>query len=180
MFPPDVIPLNLPGRRHAQWVLVVPMESRPMAVNAAFFREIKQDHQPLREVLNTIQLFSIAGVFVSRQGDLLVRHLGQLLDLLRFHFYLEEAYGYFESPRVADPEVARRAAELRRQHIGLINELESLYGASQRVVGESAWHPARTEVADALKGFLNRLQQHERQENELIDSVQNSQSGAST
>src|SRR5690606_18222336 len=122
---------------NAQAVREVPMAIRTttVTINAAFLREIKEDNQRLKELLAELrQVLGEPGMpdLVSRHT--LIEKLGDLRDQLATHFALEEAFGYFDEPLIAAPQLAERAEELRQEHAhlfvwfcGLVDEAEDEY-----------------------------------------------------
>jgi hypothetical protein len=169
--PHEFIPLSLTAGRNSRWVLPMPWEGRAVTVNAAFFREIKDENRGLQEVINTVKLFAIAGVYRSGEGVVLARHLKELRQQIRMQFALEQAYGYFDGPISVDPETSRRATALRAEHAELWSELESLYGQARRAVNEPAGKSVRVALADRVDALVERFELHQRDENELIQFV---------
>lgn len=65
-------------------------------VNAAFFREIKEDHHQLQRLLERIRQIVGQPQALPNDWKEFISLLADLRDQLAFHFALEEAYGYFE------------------------------------------------------------------------------------
>ncbi|MCA9131191.1 MAG: hemerythrin domain-containing protein [Planctomycetales bacterium] len=88
-------------------------------VNAAFFQEIKEDHQQLKHVLGKLAKLTSLGPAINNHGNKLTSLLAELRDQLAFHFALEEAYGYFEDAIERAPRFHEQAGKLRSQHAEL-------------------------------------------------------------
>lgn len=95
-------------------------------VNAAFFREIKEDHHQLHCILDKLrQMVSSPPALANHLRDFSERTV-ELRDQLAFHFTLEEAYGYFEDAIERAPRFHDQAGRLRDQHSDLYLKAEQV------------------------------------------------------
>ncbi len=139
-------------------------------VNAAFFREIKEDHKQLHCLLDRIrELIHLRPALINHFKEFSIL-LSELRDQLAFHFALEEAYGYFEDAIERAPHFHDLAGHLRDQHA-------ELYMLAQRIAENSAnvSHDATAvdEIAEQFVAFDTALKTHESAELRLIlDALQ--------
>ena len=141
---------------------------RTLAVNAAFLQEIKDDNQQLRDVLCTTQ-----GLLQNHSGhrsDLRqwTEALAELRDQLAMHFALEDAYGYFEDAVVHAPRLSQQAELLRGQHVELFLDICRLADRADLLLHERLAARHLHNLSHSFFAFVDRLQAHEREENELI------------
>lgn len=135
-------------------------------VNAAFFQEIKQDHQQLQCLLDRIRELLVTRPALRNHFREFAKLLADLRDQLAFHFSLEEAYGYFEDAVERAPRFHVPAGRLRDQH-------SQLYVMAQRISENAAAmsHPSSADVnqlADQFVAFDTALKVHESAELKLI------------
>ena len=87
-----------------------------LGINAAFLREIKDDHRELRRLLDeTVNLLSRASR-ARMPTQRIMSLLESLRDQFALHFSLEEAFGYFEDAISVAPRLSTRADRLRGEH----------------------------------------------------------------
>ncbi len=132
-------------------------------VNAAFFREIKDDHQHLQSLLDRTRHLAANRPAIVNHAKEFVQLLADLRDQLAFHFTLEEAYGYFEDAIERAPRFHDQAGRLRNQH-------SELYVMAQRIAECAVALPA-IEIDDVVEQFLTfdlALKAHESAELRLI------------
>ncbi len=134
-------------------------------LNAAFFREIKEDHQQLKAVLNRLRELISQRRAIGNHRRELATILAELCDQLAFHFTLEEAYGYFEDAVERAPRFHDQAGRLRNQH-------PQLYVMCQEIAESAAACVASgtdlDTVVDQTIAFDRALQAHESAEVSLI------------
>src|SRR6187401_724617 len=92
-----------------------------LTVNAAFLQEIKEVNQELWSLLADLRHRCQRPIAPSH-CRLLIDRLCQLRDQLALHFSLEEAYGYFDDPLDAAPQLGHRAEQLRGEHRDLYGD----------------------------------------------------------
>ena len=134
--------------------------TQTLAINAAFLKEIKDDHDELRRLLGE----AIVSMTESTDIQRIANFLAQMHDQLLVHFYLEEAYGYFEDAIVEQPWLGERAEILRGQHESLATWLE-------RIAAHAACLQDEDQVPLLLlefQEFLEVFQRHEQDEVELV------------
>lgn len=137
-------------------------------VNAAFFREIKEDHQQLQCLFAKIHQMLAVRPALANHWKEFVALLADLRDQLAFHFALEEAYGYFEDAIERAPRFHDTAGRLRDQH-------SDLYLMAQQVADTAAaLQPAEADqLAEQFIAFDTAFKSHESAELRLIlDAIQ--------
>lgn len=137
-----------------------------LTLNAAFFREIKEDHQQLQKLLCELGQLIENRVLLANHPRLFLELLDKLVDQLGLHFTLEEAYGYFEHSLEEKPEFHDQAVRLRDQHSGLYTSLQQIAEMTGNEVNKNP--PQLDELADQFAEFLKSLNSHESAEHNLI------------
>jgi hemerythrin-like domain-containing protein len=142
-----------------------------VTINAAFLQEIKEVNEDLWRLLAAVAQVCGDPHLVSLRSRQVVDMLAQLRDQLAMHFALEEAYGYFNDPLHAHPRLTRLAGQLRDEH-------PQLYAAVRDLADDvDAWYRSgklverSTRVVQRFREYYDRLQEHEKRENELIMEV---------
>jgi hypothetical protein len=135
-------------------------------VNAAFFREIKEDHHHLRQILHRLHELASHPPALENHPREFVSLLAELRDQLAFHFALEEAYGYFEDAVNREPRLHAEAGKLRDQHA-------ELYLVAQQLADTTAMDAASgaldiQSVSERFLDFDTLLKSHESAELSLI------------
>ncbi len=134
-------------------------------LNAAFFQEIKEDHQQLKAVLERLRNLISRRIAIENHRREFANLLAELRDQLAFHFTLEEAYGYFEDAVERAPRFHEQAGRLRNQH-------SQLYVMCQEIADSAAARLAAGGELDTLVdqtvAFDRALQAHESAEVSLI------------
>lgn len=139
-----------------------------ITVNAAFLQEIKEVNQELWQLLAAVRVRCSAHALSSHQTHGMVVLLQELRDQLALHFALEEAYGYFEEPCDAAPQLCERADLLRAEHKDLYLDLCQIADQAEAFLTArehallAQWLPPR------FQSFDIRLKRHESRENALI------------
>lgn len=149
-----------------------------VTINAAFLREIKEDNQRLKALL--AELRSVLGepaMPESMPRHALIEKLGELRDQLATHFALEEAFGYFDEPLVAAPQLAERAEELRQEHADLFVRFCHLVDQAEDDYQRQSHDQAFRRIAARFREFDTDFQIHEQAENELIMEAFNADIG---
>ncbi|MEZ6135845.1 MAG: hemerythrin domain-containing protein [Pirellulaceae bacterium] len=140
-------------------------------LNAAFFQEIKDDHQQLQCVLKRLRELVGNRSAIGNHKREFSALLFDLLDQLAFHFTLEEAYGYFEDAVDRAPRFHVQAGKLRSQH-------SKLYVMCQEIAEAAAVRITATDaelqtVIDQYLAFDQAFQSHESAELSLIMDAMN-------
>lgn len=132
-------------------------------INAAFFRDIKDDHEHLQLLLDRTRQLASNRPAIANHAKEFAQLLADLRDQLAFHFTLEEAYGYFEDAIERAPRFHDQAGRLRNQHA-------ELYVMAQRIAERAAVLPAARidEVVEQYLTFDMALKAHESAELRLI------------
>jgi hypothetical protein len=137
-------------------------------VNAAFFREIKEDHKQLHCLLERLRHLVAMPPALPNHWQEFVALLADLRDQLAFHFALEEAYGYFEDAIERAPRFHVTAGRLRNEHA-------ELYLAAQLLADRAAALSAidAEQMIAPCVDFDTALKAHEAAELRLIlDAIQ--------
>ena len=147
-----------------------------LTINAAFLQEVKEVNQDLWAVLEEIR-----GLCTTRERCAEHRRwvnlIADLRDHLALHFALEEAFGYFERParRGAGTESGGHpVAEEHKSLYAIVRDLADDVDAEDRA-GTLVRHAPR--LAERFNAYYDSLQRHEMEENELILSIYDRDSG---
>jgi hypothetical protein len=142
--------------------------TKSISINAAFLREIKEDHlelgQTLRESKRVLELSVIPSLPAKQMVDL----LSELRDRFAMHFTLEEAFGYFEDAIDVAPHLGQRSEALRREHEPLFLEVCALVDEAEQLLYHEAGHHSRRRIGANFRLFFEHFQDHESREKELI------------
>ena len=138
-----------------------------LTLNVPFLQEIKEDNVPFRQTIDRVNDLVDRGDSIEPRE--LSEGLESLRDMLEIHFALEEFYGYFGDAQIDYQDVGHRAEGLRDQHIRLFNEISELVEqAMQFVYHESSAVDSVTQIVHGYRQFSDHLEQHERDEMELM------------
>jgi hypothetical protein len=137
-------------------------------VNAAFLREIKEDHHELRQLLREADQHLAVPRVPQGGPQRLVDLLARLRDRVAMHFSLEESFGYFDDALTVAPRLSKRAEVLRAQHQTLFLDCCGLVERAERLLYHESHHGTLRGLAEAFVAFEVRLRRHEAAENELI------------
>jgi hypothetical protein len=145
---------------------------RTVTVNAAFLREIKEDHEELRSLLADLHCRFQRQIEIDECRAMIDR-LYPLLDALAMHFSLEEAYGYFDDPLEVAPQFSEKASRLRNEHRDLYVALLELVEWSERLFYDTrhqrhALWLLQEELGPRFLNFERRLRRHEIEETALV------------
>lgn len=153
-----------------------PSVRNEIAINAAFFDEIKRDNVRLRMLITSVS----SQVVLTEQHQ--IKTMAELLERLRgelsLHFSLEEAYGYFRDPAEVDPDYSSRAQFLCAEHMSMYATLCSITLQAEQLCNISATTNDFRDLTQRIDSFLSQLSRHESQENELIQRSFNDDLGA--
>ncbi len=149
-------------------------QNRPgvkFTINAAFFQEIKEDHQQLNAILERLDKLAHAREAVENHKRGFTETLSDLRDQIAFHFTLEEAYGYFEDALEGSPWLHDAAGSLRGEHAALYLTITEIADkAHEALAAADADWPG---LADTYLEFRHQLRSHETSEMKLIlDAMQ--------
>ncbi len=139
---------------------------KKLAINPAFFQEIKEDREELLFIERRMK-YLLGNQELFRESLSEFKELTEVFrDQLALHFVLEEAYGYFEEAIEVEPRLHQQADKLKRQHTELYNSAQQLCDA---VYQEPSLEP------DALRqralDLVASLDEHEAAETSLIQSA---------
>lgn len=142
-------------------------ELQSLTLNVAFLNEIKQDNGRPDQVVN--ELKKLLSSKVPIEAALLFSTLCRLRDELEVHFALEEFYGYFQSARLTHPHISVRAEDLKSQHETIYLDLCELVELAESVLyRESPMSKTWSAIRAGFHSFVQILDQHEREEAELM------------
>ncbi|MEM9644045.1 MAG: hemerythrin domain-containing protein [Planctomycetota bacterium] len=143
--------------------------TRSLDVNAAFMKDIKDDNQHLKELLDKIAPLMQHPSVASNHWTEIISLVGELRDQLAFHFSLEEAYGYFDSALEAEPQRSAEAEFLRSAHPRLFARIRDLTDKASEMSNPD--EPAIGEFLDEYAEFFRAFAEHEEAELKLILST---------
>ena len=140
--------------------------TQTIGVNAAFLNEIKDDHLELKQLLSKLQLAFETSY--KRRPREVVYLLMALQDRLAIHFSLEEAYGYCENALDAAPRLSDQAAALRAEHGPLFVSICQIAEDAEVLLHKRPTVQKLAQLAADYRDFLEKFQQHEQREIDLI------------
>ncbi|MGD9720370.1 MAG: hemerythrin domain-containing protein [Pirellulales bacterium] len=149
-----------------------------VSINPAFLREIKEDHHELRQLMHHTTAMLGRPEWMSVEFDRLVELFGKLRDQLAMHFSLEEAYGYFDDALGVAPRLSRRADVLRSQHYELYRDICRLAERAEQLLYHETPEPMLGRLGADFRQFVERFQEHEQHECDLIMEALNEELGA--
>lgn len=143
-------------------------QTKSVTVNAAFLEEVKTIHHELWHLLEATKLMCSKQQRTSHWQAQFVKSMEELRDLFAMQFALEEGYGYFDEPAFVESNTSERARTLRNDHKLLYQEINEIaeWLVDLRHTGDLAMQMA--EVKLRFESFCEKLQTHEKQEQELI------------
>jgi len=148
-----------------------------ITLNAAFLKEIKEDHHELWQLLDHLRSHCHDGAWRGATRRELYDLLDQLRDRLAMHFALEEAFGYFEDAVGVAPRLSEKVESLRLQHGRLFVEVCSITDEADDLLHHEAPMGASKRITARFSEFFAALQQHEDAENGLISDAFNDDVG---
>ncbi len=147
-----------------------------VTVNPAFLQEIKEGNQELWQSLADLRHHCSCPITTGMCRHL-VNWLNDFRDQLAVHFALEEAYGYFDEPLQAAPQLAEKADRLRTEHQELYSEISELVDQAERMFYAGQTAALAHRFGPHFLAFDARLRNHEECENELIWDAFNRDTG---
>jgi hemerythrin-like domain-containing protein len=140
--------------------------ARRLAVNAAFLKDIKDDNQDLKGLLDQIIPITHHQQTATNHWPELITLLSDLRDQLALHFSLEEAYGYFDDAVVSTPELSVTAEVLRSEHPRLFADIRDLADQVTEICSD---RPEQVNVfIQRFGAFQRAFEIHEERELKLI------------
>ena len=122
--------------------------TRMLAVNAAFLKDIKDDNQDLKKLLDQITPITRHQQTAANHWPELITLMSDLRDQLALHFSLEEAHGYFDDAIVSAPELSVTAEMLRSEHPSLFANIRDLADQFSEICSDRP---------DQVNDFITRL-----------------------
>ncbi len=160
-------------------------QTETLTINPAFLQEIKDNNPDLWHTLHQIRyLCDEAGDTVKMEvnessqpskhdaAKLLIGLLVQLRELLSLQFALEESYGYIECSHAVDSRISNEAELARGQHYRLYLQISDLCEMAQQLQYSGFAMIHFQQLIDETQAFDEILQQHERDESNLIRLAQ--------
>jgi hypothetical protein len=131
---------------------------------------MKEAHTALFEALDKLE----AAIHPGSTGGLteLYARLGTTLAHITEHFQFEEQNGYMDAVRKREPRLDREIRHLRAEHAELAHSLNDIIRAADAVTNVSESLEAQVRV------WVERVRQHERHENGLVQNAFNLDVGA--
>lgn len=142
--------------------------TKSVTINAAFLREIKEDHLELGQIFRETEQAFEADVLPRLSVKQMVELLSELRDRFAMHVTLEEAFGYFEDAVDVAPHLGQRSEALRREHEPLFLEVCALVDEAEQLLYHETGHHSRLRVGANFRAFVENFQDHESREKELI------------
>lgn len=140
--------------------------TRRLAVNAAFLKDIKDDNQELKKLLDKIKPLTRHPQTAVNHWPELIMLMSDLRDQLALHFSLEEAYGYFDDAVVSAPELSVTAEVLRSEHPPLFASIRDLADQVSEVCSDI---PEQVNLfIKQFEAFQRAFEVHEESELKLI------------
>lgn len=140
--------------------------TRMLAVNAAFLKDIKDDNQDLKKLLDQITPITRHQQTAANHWPELITLMSDLRDQLALHFSLEEAYGYFDDAIVSAPELSVTAEVLRSEHPSLFANIRDLADQVSEICSD---RPDQVnDFIARLDAFRRDFEIHEESELKLI------------
>jgi hypothetical protein len=153
----------------------VTLASATITINPAFLQEIKDSNLQLWHTLHEVRQLCHAELATIAISKRLVPLLDELRDHLALQFALEDAYGYFSGPSQVDAIIAARAASIKEQHCQLYLELSELCENAEELQYRGITSHELAAIISQTLVFDRRLQQHERDESQLIEAAYHDQ-----
>jgi hemerythrin len=128
---------------------------------------IRHQHQQLRSLMEVI---SNRFCYEHKSTRDLVSLLNALADHLQMHFEFEETDGYFFGLAQTTPHVSATVERLLREHEVMLEEVGSLV-----TMAREAFETAQdtSDLAERFSRFHARLENHEHEENKLVQDAYN-------
>ena len=140
--------------------------TRRLTVNAAFLKDIKDDSQDLKMLLDQIIPLTCHQQTAANHWPELIALMSELRDQLALHFSLEEAYGYFDDAVVSSPQLSVTAEVLRSEHPFLFAVIRDLADQVSEVCSD---RPEQVNLfIQQFDSFRSMFEKHEENELELI------------
>ena len=140
--------------------------TRRLTVNAAFLKDIKDDSQDLKMLLDQIIPLTCHQQTAANHWPELMALMSELRDQLALHFSLEEAYGYFDDAVVSSPQLSVTAEVLRSEHPFLFAVIRDLADQVSEVCSD---RPEQVNLfIQQFDSFRRMFEKHEENELELI------------
>lgn len=147
---------------------VLPDATTPVTINAAFMQEIKEGSEELWQLLREIRHLRSHPLSIRLHPRRSVMLLQQLQDQLGLYFTLEEYYGYFENPAVADSFLSEQASALRDQHQAMYLDICAIVDRAERLLDQRRLASLTHHIAIRVDAFYEQLQAHEAAEQNLL------------
>ena len=137
-----------------------------LAVNAAFLKDIKDDNQDLKILLDKITPITCHQQTATNHWPELITLFSDLRDQLALHFSLEEAYGYFDDAVVSAPQQSVTAELLRSEHPQLFAMIRDLADQASEICSDRPEEVSR--FIQRFDAFRRAFEKHEESELKLI------------
>lgn len=131
-------------------------------------KRIGAQHAEIRDLLQELQHGSRSSDASPRIDEKTLDVLERLETLLGDHFALEERGGYMAEELVIAPQFAGAVTRLQNEHRSLRDEIHSI---RERARDASAPEQSEKALVEAVGDFAKRLDEHETEENHLIQAT---------
>ena len=132
--------------------------------------QLNEEHQRVHELMTTLMEARERYLEDCEEGAWLAaaRLLAEFTDHMDRHFSFEEHEGFMIHVTRRLPALAPRVEELRREHEALRNDFQDLLAVCERSHSVST----RMQLLGAqLEAILDRLHDHERAENQIVQEA---------
>jgi hypothetical protein len=145
-------------------------DSQPatVAINAAFFEEVKEAHHELEALIKRIRRLCQPADWSDTACRELSDKLNLLAELTGSYFALEETYGYFEDPVFVNAIYSHRVSDLRAEHRNLLAEIRQLSDHAARLLYHGRLPDCGNAISARFSVFADQFERHEFRERELI------------
>ncbi|MFK8112444.1 MAG: hemerythrin domain-containing protein [Rubripirellula sp.] len=141
-------------------------QTRRLAVNAAFLKDIKDDNRDLKLLFDQIRPRIEHQQTAINHWPEIIELCCDLRDQLAFHFSLEEAYGYFDDAIDSAPQLSMDAECLRGEHSVLFERICDL--ADRCLIVSVDTEEQVMQFLQSFTDFQKDFQKHEEAELKLI------------
>ncbi len=131
-------------------------------------KAIRQDTQQLSDLRLAIGAFIENAALVREHREKFLGLILQLRGQLARHFALKETNGYFEDSIVEEPRLAGSIEHLRTQHTELFQMISQIADASRDISDRAISADQLNEILESLRALDFALQQHEREESQIL------------
>lgn len=143
-------------------------ESAEQATTPSYLEEIKRDYAHVSALRAALKALVENTEVLQNHRKRFTELVAMFRDQLAFHFALQEAAGYFKDTLDNVPRLSELAARLRNQHVELFNRICEIANEAEEMLTCALPEERIDLVTQRLREFDCALQQHEKDEAELL------------